>query len=103
MEKRSAIAQQFIDSQINAALTRAGLSHGHPIRDVLDSSAEIVGTRDACVRVDDGSSLDDRIQELRGDPRFRASFPNAPKVVRSDIEKMRVDFQQIANGTIVVE
>src|ERR1019366_6680726 len=53
MGTRSSTAQKFISDEITQALLRAGLDYDHPIREVLDREAEIVGVRDAVVRVRD--------------------------------------------------
>jgi hypothetical protein len=50
---RSSTAQRFISDEITKALARAGLSYDHPIREDLDAWAEIVGVRDAVVRIRD--------------------------------------------------
>jgi hypothetical protein len=99
----SSITRQFISDEISRALARAGLGYDHPIRVVLEKDAEVVGLRDAAVRVR-GQLPDDRIEELRRDPRFAGSFPvDPPKVARGDTAKLRANFEQIANGTTVVE
>ena len=51
MGTRSSTAQKFISDEISRALASAGLDYDHPIREVLDREAEIVGVRDAVVRV----------------------------------------------------
>ena len=48
--------------------------------------------------------LDDRIEELRRDPRFVGSFPpEPPKVASGDMVKLTENFVAICDGTIVVE
>ena len=105
---RSSTAQKFISDEISSALARAGLGYDHPIRADLDVRAEIVGVRDAVVRVRNESDqilmLDDRIEELRRDSRFVGSFPpEPPKVASGDMVKLRENFGAICEGTIVVE
>ena len=81
---RSIVAQNFITSKVSEALTRYGIAHNDPIRQELEQDAEIDGTRDAWVRVR-GVSIDDRIDELRRDPRFASSFPaDPPRVAKGD-------------------
>lgn len=101
--QRSAIAQNFISSKVCEALSRHGIGHDDPIREELEKDAEVAGVRDACVRVR-GGSIDDRIAELRRDPRFASSFPaDPPKVARSDMAKLRENFAAIAGGKVAVE
>jgi hypothetical protein len=107
-ETRSSTAQKFISDEINGALARAGLDHDHSIREVLDQESEIVGTREAMVRVrnerDQLLMLDDRIDELRRDPRYAASFPaDPPKVAKTDIGKLTENFDKVASGEVRVE
>ena len=101
-------AQKFISDEISRALARAGLDYNHPIREVLDREAEIVGVRDAVVRVrgerDQMLMLDDRIEELRHDPSYAASFPaDPPKVAKTDMGKLTENFDKIASGEVRVE
>jgi hypothetical protein len=100
---RSAIQQAFIDSKISEALSRHGVLYdATALREELEQDAEIVGVRNAGVVVR-GGSIDDRIAELRRDPRFESSFPaDPPKVARGDIEKIRANFNAIAAGTVKV-
>ena len=101
-------AQKFISDEISRALARAGLDYNHPIREVLDREAEIVGVRDAVVRVrgerDQMLMLDDRIKELRHDPSYAHSFPaDPPKVAKTDMGKLTENFDKIASGEVRVE
>lgn len=50
MGTRSSTAQKFFSDEISRALSRAGLDYNHPIREVLDRKAEIVGVRDGTKR-----------------------------------------------------
>jgi hypothetical protein len=107
-ETRNSTAQKFIYDDISGALARAGLPYDHPIREVLNREAEIIGTREAVVRVrnERGEMLmpDDRIEELRHDPRYASTFPpDPPKVARSDMRKLTENFAGIADGTVRVE
>jgi hypothetical protein len=103
MTGRSTTFQAFVDSRLDAALTRAGLEHGHAVRAVLDAEAEIEGVREPTVRCQ-GKSLDDRIAELRHDPRFAGTFPQPVcKVSKGDMASLRAQFQKVATGEVVVE
>jgi len=108
MGTRSSTAQKFISDEITGALTRAGLDYDNPIREVLDREAEIVGVREAVVRVRGECSqmlmLDDRIEELRHDPSYAASFPtDPPKVAKTDMRKLTENFDKVASGEVRVE
>jgi hypothetical protein len=108
METRNATTRKFISDEITRALLRAGLSYDHPIGEDLDARAEIAGVRDALVRVRDERNqtlkLEDRIVQLRHDPRFAASFPlDPPKIARSDMRKLAETFDAIAAGKVGVE
>ena len=107
MGTRSSTAQKFISDEITQALLRAGLDYDHPIREVLDREAEIVGVRDAVVRVRDERNqmlmLDDRIKELRHDPSYAHSFPaDPPKVAKTDMGKLTENFDKVASGEVRV-
>src|ERR1035437_3898961 len=108
MGTRSSTAQKFISDEITQALLRAGLDYDHPIREVLDREAEIVGVRDAVVRVRDERNqmlmLDDRIEDLRHDPSYADSFPaDPPKVAKTDMGKLTENFDKIASGEVRAE
>jgi hypothetical protein len=108
MGTRSSTAQKFIYDEITQALIRSGLCYDHPIRADLDARAEIVGVRDTVVRVRDERNqtlmLEDRIAQLRHDPRFAHSFPaDPPKVARGDMRKLAENFDAIAAGKVGVE
>jgi len=103
MENRSAIAEQFISDEIGRALSREGLPQNHAVRAVLESEAEIEGSRILAVRCN-GESITGRIDQLRHDPQFKHTFPQpVAKVVRGDTQSLRQNFDQIARGEIVVE
>jgi hypothetical protein len=101
------IARKFLANEIDKTLSRNQLPYESQLRLELESHAEIVGERDAVVRVRDGDrlvTLDERISQLRRDPRFSSMFPpEAPRVPKADQGKLRANFQQIAKGEIVVE
>ena len=104
MEKTE-IMRRHIHQEAMKALVNSRLPHDHPMREVLEAEAQIVGDP-GCVRVvDDNGSwvmLEDRIKELKADPRFRDSVPNPPIVIRGDEEQIRRDFDKIARGEVQV-
>ena len=61
----------------------------------------------ACVRVLDRDGnwvmLEDRISELKADPRFCESVPNPSRITRSDQVGIRDSLDQIAKGAAVVD
>jgi hypothetical protein len=108
MGGRSPTAQKFISDEITQALLRAGLVYDHPIREDLDARAEILGVYDAVVRVRDEHNqtlmLEDRIAQLKSDPRFAHTFPaDPPKVAKGDLLKLSENFSAIADGSVRVE
>jgi hypothetical protein len=108
IETRSSTAQKFIYDEISKALARTGLEYDHPVRELLDREAEIVGVREPVVRVPGASGemsmLDDRIKELKRDPSYATIFPaDPPKVAKGDLEKLSEHFSEIADGSIRVE
>jgi hypothetical protein len=103
MAERTHVTQNFIDARIGEALSRNGLAQNHVIRQLLDSEAEVFGLREPGVRCSE-KSLDDRIAELRDDPRFANSFPRPlPKISKQDLPSLRSEFQRIADGSVRVE
>jgi hypothetical protein len=105
---RSSTAEKFISDEITQALIRAGLGYEHPIRRDLDARAEIVGLREIVVRVRDERNqqvmLEERIAQLRHDPRFAASFPvEPPKLAKGDMRKLSENFDKVARGDVRVE
>jgi F420-0:gamma-glutamyl ligase len=103
----SAIARHFISTEVCKELTNAGLPHNHPIRQELEKEAVIVGDRDAFVRIPDGHGgtmmLSARIDQLKVDPRFAATFPtDPPKVAKTDTRNLSEHFDEIAAGTVIV-
>jgi|SRR5580704_11763734 hypothetical protein len=90
------------------AVKRAGLAYDHPVRALLERSAEITGVRQAVVRVPNESgqlvTLDDRIVELKSDPRYSSVFPQPERMdIKGDMEKLSENFDAIASGKIAVE
>jgi hypothetical protein len=82
-------------------LANSRLRYDHPIGELLEDEAEIVGST-AYLRVLDEHGgwimLGDRIAELKADPRFRECIPNPAKVPRSDEPAIRDSFDEITNG-----
>jgi len=108
MGTRSATAEKFIYDEISRALIRAGLDYDNPLRAVLDREAEIVGVRDAVVRVrgERGQMvlLDAQIEALRQDPSYTTYFPaDPPKVAKGNMAKLSENFTKIASGEVAVE
>lgn len=101
MTQRSYVAQQFVDNEIGKALTRSGLPTDSPMRVELEHEAEIAGVRDVVVRTG-GKSLDDRIADLRRDPRYAAAIQEPVKVAKDDMKRMSENFDAIAKGTTCV-
>jgi hypothetical protein len=102
------IVQKFIANEIAKALDRHRLPHDSPVRDDLESRAEVYGAREAQVRVSDESgrsiTLDDRLEQLKCDPNYRNCFPpDLPRVSRNDEKKLQDNFERIARGEVVVE
>jgi hypothetical protein len=97
----------FLNTEINAALSRAGLPHDHPMRPLLEEAAEVVDSSGAYfVRVQNNQgfsvSLKDRIAELKEDPRFRDSIPHQPTIAATDAATIKKNFEKIARGEVVV-
>lgn len=107
MEKTE-IMYRFIHREVVKALVNSRLEYDHPIGNVLESEAQIVGQTGAgCVRVVDANGnwvmLERRIEELKLDSRFRDSVPNPTRVARGDESSIRDNFDEISKGTAIVE
>jgi hypothetical protein len=90
-------------TRLRGVLERACLPHDHPIRLVLEREAEIEGVREVSVRCR-GESLDQRIDDLRRDPSYACTFPQATaKVAKNDLRELSKNFGGIASGSIRVE
>src|SRR5512133_320273 len=105
---QSAVAKWFIERETGEAVKRAGLAHDHPVRALLEKSGVIGGVRQAVVRVPNESgellTLDDRIKELKSDPRYSDFFPQPEKLVaKLDMQRLSENFAAIATGKVVVE
>jgi hypothetical protein len=104
----SPIVQRFVASEIDKAIFRHRLPCNSPVRDDLESSAQVIGIREYAVCVSDDAgrslSLDERIAQLKGDARYSSLFPpDPPRISRSDDEEKRKNFERIARGEVVVE
>ena len=102
------IVQKFVAIEIDNALSRHGLNGNTLVRDDLESRAEVTGARQTVVRVLDESgcslTLDDRIKQLKSDPRYSKCFPpEPPRISRNEQEKLSANFTKILTGEIVVE
>ncbi|HST09088.1 MAG TPA: hypothetical protein VLL05_01830 [Terriglobales bacterium] len=102
------IVRKFVANEIDKAISRHRLPLNSPVRDDLESRAEVIGTRECVVRVSDDAgsslSLDERIVQLKDDARYSSLFPpDPPRISRSDEEKLRKNFERIARGEVVVE
>jgi len=106
--------QQLVDEQVVSGLLfgqygrmfqRNCLDYNHAMGEVLESEGQIVG-EPACVRLLDGNGgwvmLEDRINELKVDPRFRDSVPSPPKIARGQEDQIRENFDRIARGEVQV-
>ena len=105
MEKTE-IMKRIIHQEVVKALVNSRLDFDHPIGEVLEREAEIVG-QPGCVRVLDADGgwvmLGDRIEQLKADPRFRDTVPNPDRVAKGDLDGVRDHFGDIASGAVIVE
>ena len=100
------IQQRFVDDRVVEALIRNRLPYDSPLRQKLNSEAEIIGPPGQGflrMRDDRGElvSVDERIAQLRADPAFREFFPDPPKIGCGE-EQMRENFDRIARGEVGV-
>jgi hypothetical protein len=98
---RTSSEDSFIKSEIQSALGRAGLPPDHRIGEILDFNSGVAPTgRDFVVRCD-GGTLDQKIAELRKNPRY---FPQpSASVDHRDLNKLSESFADIASGKVTVE
>jgi len=99
---RTPSEESFVKGEIWSELGKAGLPPDHRIGAILDANAVIVSTgRDFAVRCD-GMSLNQKVAEMRKDPRY---FEQPGKVTydRNDIGKLSESFADIASGKVEVE
>ncbi len=65
----SQIVRKFVEQQIDAALTRNGLSYMSPVRGELEAEIALLGDRDPVVRICDSNgrivTLDTRINRCQ--------------------------------------
>jgi hypothetical protein len=104
----SAVAQWHIEHEAGQAVKRAGLEYDHPVRAILEKTAVIAGVRQGVVRVPDESgelvTLDERIRQMKSDPRYSALFPQPEgRVAKGDGQRISENFEKIAAGTVEVE
>ena len=104
----SAVARWHIEQESGEAVRRAALPYDHPVRAILEKSAVIAGVRQAVVRVPDESgelvTLDERIRQMKSDPRYSALFPQPEgRVPKGDGQRISENFDRIAAGTVEVE
>ncbi|HET9306115.1 MAG TPA: hypothetical protein VFO46_08830 [Candidatus Sulfotelmatobacter sp.] len=105
--QKTEIMKRFIHRDVVKALVYSRLDYDHPIGEVLEREAEIVG-QPGCVRVLDESGgwimLEDRIKELKSDPRYAALFlqPEA-KIAKGSMEQLSQNFDAIAAGKVEVQ
>jgi hypothetical protein len=103
----SAVAQWHIEHEAGQAVKRAGLEYDHPVRALLERSAVIAGVRQGVVRVPDESgelvTLDERIRQMKSDPRYSALFPQPEATVaKQDMEQLSQNLDAIASGKVEV-
>ena len=103
MSLETATEQNYGAKEIGAGLSRANLAFDHPIREVLEENATIVGGRDPAVRIN-GMSVDDAIIELRKDPRYAGTFAPKPKEIdHNDLKTLTENFADVAAGRVKVK
>jgi hypothetical protein len=106
--ENSPIIQRHIEQEVAKALVWSRLPHNHRMSEVLCDEAQVVGrVGHARVRIPDAKgnllTLEERIQQLKLDPRFSDSIPNPAKIAKSDVSGVRDNFDEIAKGTAVLE
>jgi hypothetical protein len=102
------IAEQIVSRQIDEALTKNHVSTSSRIRAEIEARVDWDSVSVSSVSVCDDSNrvmtVDAYLNELRNDARYKADFPEqAQRVSRRDIAKLRDHFDQICDGTVVVE
>ena len=103
---QSPIQQRFVDHQVVPALIRADLSSDSPVRERLNSDAEIIGPPgDGFLRMRNSRGelvpVEGRIEELKADPNYSAYFPDLPKIGLGE-DQIRENFDRIARGEVQV-
>src|SRR5436309_10276155 len=95
--------KRFISDSIDNALRRRGLACDGPLRNELESRAEIHQARDPEVRARDAAdrivTLDQWLDQIRSNPKFSPYFPaERPRISRFDEDALRDNFAAIARG-----
>jgi hypothetical protein len=108
IQQMGPIVRKFLADQIDKTLSQHHLPYDSPVREDLESKAEIIGARDAVVRVLDESgrslTLDDRVKQLKSNPRFSDCFPpDPPRISRTDQNRLNANFAKILSGEVIVE
>ena len=104
----TASEENFIKGQIGEALGNAGVVPDSPLKALLARDAIVESTgRTATVRVRDEYnrvlSLEEKLGEMKHDPRYKHHFPVGPPTVpASDLRATREHFAEIASGRIRV-
>ena len=100
----SAIKEHIIRTSVREALTNAQIPHDSPLAQQLQNEAEIAeGSRDAYVRASNGSSLQDRIEQLKTVPKFGVGIGVKPTVPSTDTAGIASNFDKIVSGEVVVK
>ena len=104
---RNSFTQKYIAAQIDRALSENDLPYDSPIRGEIEARVDFVGSREPELRVRDCAgtiTIGDYIKELSQDTRFADCFPpEPPRVSRTDTKNLRVHFDSIRTGTVIVE
>jgi hypothetical protein len=100
----SSIVQKYIADEITRALTRHNVCADGRVRSEIESRVQLNGTSLSVCDGDRIMRLDDFIFQLRNDVRFADEFPTPPsRISRHDNKRLRDNFKQICDGTVVVE
>ena len=102
------IAQQVVSREIDRALTKYQVAANSRIRAEVQARVDWDCVSATSVSICDDNNrvmtVDAFLNELRNDPRFKADFPEPPqRVSRRDIAKLHDHFDEICDGTVVVE
>ena len=102
------LAQKIVSREIDRALTKHGIAASSRIRGEIEARVDwnTVGVSSFSICDDDNRvmTVDAYLNELRKDARYEADFPEqAQRVSRRDVAKLRDNFDQICDGTVVVE
>jgi hypothetical protein len=101
------VGRNYISSTVDKALDGHGVDPlTSPLRELLVNESVIIDAprSNYVVRARGGDvSLDERIAELKQDPKFAREFPPPPKKVARTEQELYKNFDAIAKGTAVVE